>query len=99
MQDKLEELDKRFEDQTEQLNILTSEKSILEQEIEEGKERLTENSTETNRLREEIVNLTNGLASSDKQNNVIQELEHKIATITKDYEVSSHLFKLIILLF
>jgi predicted nuclease with TOPRIM domain len=95
LQHKLDEFDKRFEDQTEQLNALTSEKSILEQEVEAGKERLTENSRETNRLREEIVNLTNGLSDSKKQNDLVAELEHKIATITADYEVKVAFYLLI----
>lgn len=58
---------------------MSSEKSALEVELKESSEKLAES--------EKISSLDNNLIETNEQSELVQQLEEKISTITKDYEV------------
>lgn len=71
------------------LNSVIAEKSTLEDQIKNDSGKLSENEKELIQLRDKISNLTVNLNESTEQGCLIEDLERKIETLTKDYEVNS----------
>lgn len=82
-------MNNQFELQSNLLNSVIAEKSTLEDQIKNDSGKLSENEKELIQLRDKISNLTVNLNESTEQGCLIEDLERKIETLTKDYEVNS----------